>query len=69
MAHGRIRSTDIFLRGISSASLAGNLSYFIFNHFVRWQVSQLVTSFWTSVIIPGQYKCCQIIASVLSIPG
>ena len=31
---------------ISSANLASNLPYFLLDNFVRWQVSQLVTSFW-----------------------
>ena len=41
-----IRYTQILFRGISSASLDGNLPYFIFDRFARWQVSQLLTYFW-----------------------
>ena len=37
-----IRSTNSLFHGISSANLAGNLPYFLFDNFVRWQVSQLV---------------------------
>ena len=65
---GPIRSTQSLFHGISSASFAGNLPYFLFGRFLRWQVSQLVTYFWTSFLIPGQYKCWWIIASIISIP-
>ena len=41
-----IRYTQILFRGISSASLDGDLPYFIFDSFARWQVSQLITYFW-----------------------
>ena len=58
---------DSLFHGISSASLAGNLPYFLFDHFVHWKVPQLVTYFRMAYLMPGQYKCWWIIASVLSI--
>ena len=64
-----IRSPHSLLYGYFSASLARNLPCFLFDHFVHRQVSQLVDSFQTASIILGQYKCCQRIDSVLSIPG
>ena len=59
------RSTHSLLHGISSASVYANLPYFLFGYFLRWQVSQLFTSFQTAFLIPGQYKRCTIIASTL----
>ena len=41
---GAIISKQMLFHGIYSDSLAGNLSYFIFERFVRWQVSKLFTS-------------------------
>ena len=64
-----IISTQSLFRGISSASLAGNLPYFIFYCHIRWQVSPLVISFRKASRMPGQYKYWQIIASGLSVPG
>ena len=55
LTKGPIRSTQIFFRGILSASLAGNLLYCIFYRFIRLQVSKLVTSFRTTFIMPGQF--------------
>ena len=66
--HGPIISTQIFPRGISSASLDGNLPYFIFDRFVHWQVSPIFTYFWTVFLMIGNYKCWKIISSILSIP-
>ena len=48
MTQGPIISTQSLFRGISSVSLAGSLPYFIIDCVVCWQVSQLITSFWTS---------------------
>ena len=53
--------------GVSSDSLAGNLTYFIFDCFVCCQVSPLVTSFCMEFLIPYQYKCCRIFASAIPI--
>ena len=67
VTEGSIRYTQSLFRVISSASLSINLPYFILERFVRWKVSQLVISFWKEFLILGQYKCWQIMASVLSI--
>ena len=40
---GPIRYAQSLFHGIYSANLAGNLTYFLFDDFVRWQVSKLVT--------------------------
>ena len=37
-----IISTQSLLHGISSASLAGNLSYFLFDCFIHWQMSHFL---------------------------
>ena len=37
-------STHILFHGVSSDIFAGNLPYFFIDHFVRWHVSQNVTS-------------------------
>ena len=42
MTQGPIISTHSLFHVISSASLDGNLPYFIFDCFVRWQVSQFL---------------------------
>ena len=41
---GPMRSTHSLFQGVSSASFAGNLPYFIIDRFVRWYVSQNVYS-------------------------
>ena len=64
-----IGSTQILLHDISLANLFGNLPHFLFDFFLCWQVSQLVTYFRTVYLIPGQYKCWQVVAFILSIPG
>ena len=64
-----IRSTHILFHGIFSASLAGNLSYYLFYNFVHLQVSQLLPSFRMAFLITGQYYSWQIITSVLSMSG
>ena len=69
MAWGPIISTQSLFRGISSASLAGNLPYFIFDNFVNWRVSQFLTYFQTESIMMCQYKIWKIIASFISITG
>ena len=69
MTYGCIISTQSLFHDISSANLDGNLPYLLFDSFVRWKVSQLVTSLRMSYLILGQYKCLKIIVSVLSIPG
>ena len=51
---GPIRSTQSLFRDISSAYLAVNLLYFIFDRFLHWQVSQLVTSFQADFLMSGQ---------------
>ena len=42
-----ILDLHIFFHGISSASLASNLQYFIFDHCIHWGESQLFTSVCT----------------------
>ena len=37
--------------------MAGSLPYSSFNHFVCWQVSELVNSFRTAFLLTRQYKC------------
>ena len=66
--YGPIRYTHSLFLSISSASLDGHIPYFIFDRFVYWQVSQLFT-FWREYLMPVHYKCWQIVASVISIPG
>ena len=51
MTQSPIRYTHILFHGISSANWAGNLPYFLFDRFVRWQVSQSVTSFRTAYLM------------------
>ena len=53
---------------ISSASLAGSWPYVFVDQFIRWHTSHSVTSFRKALLISGQFKCCQIIASVLYHP-
>ena len=67
MTQGPIWFTQALLYGISSSSLAGIL--LLFDRFLCMQMSQLITSFWTAFLIPGQYKCWKRIASVIYIPG
>ena len=69
MMLGPIISTQSLFHSISSASLAGNLPYFIFDCFLHWQVSLLLTYLWMEYMIPGQHTCWKIIASILSILG
>ena len=57
MTYGPMIYTHILLHGISSSSLASNLPYFVFEHFVHWKVSQLVNSFRTDFLMMVQYKC------------
>ena len=54
MTWGQIRYTQSLFHGISAASLPGNVKYFIFDCFVRWQVSQVVTLSQTDYLMPGQ---------------
>ena len=49
----QIISTNSLFHGIFSDYLTGNLPYFIFDSFLCWQVSQLVTSFRTASLMPG----------------
>ena len=52
-----------FFHGIFSPTLAGNLQYFIFDHFYIRKVLQFLTSSRTTFIMPYQYKYLQIIAT------
>ena len=69
ITQGPIVSTQSLFHGIYSASLSGNLSYFIFYPFLHWQVSKLVTSFWTEFIMTCKYRCWRVITSILYITG
>ena len=64
-----IRSTHSLFHGISLDSLADNILYFQFDHFVHWKVTQLFTFFLTYFLMPGQYKYWKLFAPVLSITG
>ena len=69
MTYGPTIYTHCLFHDIYSASLAGNLPYFIFDNFVNWRVSQFLTYFQTESIMMCQYKIWKIIASFISITG
>ena len=62
---GPMISTHSLYHVISSASLAGNWPYVFIGRFVRRHTSHSVTYFRMAFLMSGQYKCCEIIASVL----
>ena len=66
---GPMISTHSLPHVIYSASLAGNWPYAFVDRFICWHTSHSVTSFRKALLMSGQFKCCQIIASVIYHPG
>ena len=54
MTKGQYISTQSLFHGIYPPYLPGNLTFL--DHFVCWQMSQLVTYFWTDSLTKGSVK-------------